>query len=113
MAFFTRRGKLSVLNKALLYIKENEITDKIKIIHCYERQEDIPPKLVDNVKILDRCYPKARIDLLMVRGKFSPAMVDHLSQVHSLPKNFMFITCPDDRFPNNIAEFGGVRLITH
>eukprot|EP01126_Amoeba_proteus_P041844 TRINITY_DN4517_c0_g1_i2.p1 TRINITY_DN4517_c0_g1~~TRINITY_DN4517_c0_g1_i2.p1 ORF type:complete len:629 (+),score=80.25 TRINITY_DN4517_c0_g1_i2:186-2072(+) len=113
MIFYTRRGKLSVLNKAILYIRDNEITDKIKIIHCYETKEDIPPKLVENVKILDRCYPKTRIDLLLVRGKFSPGMVDHLSRTYNVPKNFMFITCPGDKFPNNIAEFGGVRLITH
>lgn len=64
MIFFTRRGKLSVLNKAILYIKDNEITDKIKIVHCYEKKEDIPPKLAGNVKIMDRCYPKCRVDLV-------------------------------------------------
>jgi len=113
MVFFTRRGKLSVLNKAVQYINDNEITDKIKIIHCFDKDEAIPPKLASNVKILGRCYPKTRIDLLLVRGKFSPGMVEYLSTKHSIPKNFMFLTCPDDQFPNNISDFGGVRLITH
>jgi len=113
IVFFTRRGKLSVINKAILYIRENELTDKIKIIHCYETEDDIPAKLIANVKIMDRCYPKTTIDLFMVRGKFSPSMVHHLSEKLDIPKNFMFLTCPNGKFPNNIAEFGGVRLITH
>jgi len=113
IVFFTRRGKLSVINKAILYINDNELTDKIKIIHCFEQDDDIPPKLVNNTKIMDRCYPKTRIDLLLVRGRFSPGMVDYLSNKLNIPKNFMFLTCPDDKFPNNIAEFGGVRLVTH
>ena len=64
MVFFTRRGKLSVLNKGILYIKDNEVTDKIKIVHCYNSPDEIPAKLAENVKIMDRCYPKTRIDLV-------------------------------------------------
>jgi len=30
-----------------------------------------------------------------------------------VPRNFMFIACPGDRFPHDLADFGGVRLITH
>jgi len=30
----------------------------------------------------------------------------------SVPKNFMFVTCPDNRFPHEISAFGGIRLIT-
>eukprot|EP01127_Copromyxa_protea_P002909 TRINITY_DN12829_c0_g1_i1.p1 TRINITY_DN12829_c0_g1~~TRINITY_DN12829_c0_g1_i1.p1 ORF type:complete len:648 (+),score=140.32 TRINITY_DN12829_c0_g1_i1:60-2003(+) len=113
VAFFTRRGKLSVINKAILYIRDNEVADKIKIIHCYENVDDIPKKMVQNWETMDRCYPKISIDLVLVHGKFSPGLVDYVSTKHNIPKNFMFLTCPDDQFPNNIAEFGGVRLITH
>lgn len=64
VAFFTRRGKLSVLNKAILYIRDNEVADKIKIIHCFEKQDDIPSKLASNWQTMDRCYPKLNIDLV-------------------------------------------------
>lgn len=64
VAFFTRRGKLSVLNKAILYIRDNEVADKIKIIHCYEDQDSIPSKLVRNWETMDRCYPKLNVDLV-------------------------------------------------
>lgn len=74
-------------------------------------------------------YPKIRVDLvrlsdyayaldthacqLIVRGKFTPAMVDYLANELEIPKNFMFMACPNSHFPHNIGEFGGVRLITH
>jgi hypothetical protein len=34
-----------------------------------------------------------------------------LSQRLGVPKNYMFLGTPGDRFPHNIADLGGVRLI--
>jgi len=101
------------LNKAIIYIIENEITDKISIIHFYEDFGSIPANLQKNVEVLDRCYPKLTIDLHVIKGVFSPVMVDWVEKNMDIPKNLMFITCPDEDFNQNIGDFGGIRLVTH
>jgi hypothetical protein len=60
-------------------------------------------------------YPKVQIDLVLVRSPdgFTPEIVDWISAQLKVSKNFMFITCPSSRFPHNISNFGGVRVITH
>jgi amino acid transporter len=113
MIFFTKTDELSVLNKAILYVRDNELTDRLRIVHVYSTEDAIPPRLRENVKILDEMYPKHRIDLGLVQGTFNPALVEKLAEVFNVPKNFMYITTPSDRFPHRISEFGGVRLITH
>ena len=64
MLFFTRTDDPSVLNKAILYVRDNELTNFLKICHVYESEDRIPPMLADNVKFLDRQYPKMCIDLV-------------------------------------------------
>lgn len=113
MIFFTKTDEISVLNKAILYVRENELTDRLRIVHVYKNEEDIPSRLRENIKILDEMYPKHRIDLGLVQGTFNPALVEKLTEVFDVPKNFMYITTPSNRFPHRISEFGGVRLITH
>ena len=44
---------------------------------------------------------------------FSPDIIDYLSQQLSIPKNLMFVTCPNENFSHKIETLGGVRLITH
>ncbi|UJR34110.1 hypothetical protein I4U23_021517 [Adineta vaga] len=113
MLFFTRTDDPSVLNKAILYVRENEVTNFLKICHVYEHEEDIPASLEANVKFLDRQYPKMCIDLLLVKGRFDPPTVKILSERLDIPTNFMFITCPAGNFSHHLAEMGGIRLITH
>lgn len=64
MLFFTRTDDPSILNKAILYVRENEVTNFLKICHVYEHESDIPSLLEANVKFLDRQYPKMCIDLV-------------------------------------------------
>lgn len=113
MIFFTKTDELSILNKAILYVRDNELTDRLRIVHVYKSEDQIPPRLRENIKILDEMYPKHRIDLGLVQGTFNPALVEKLAEVFNVPKNFMYITTPSNRFPHRISEFGGVRLITH
>ena len=49
---------------------------------------------------------------ILVHASFTPSTVDRISTLLDIPKNFMFVSCPDDRFPHEIADFGGIRLIT-
>jgi amino acid transporter len=64
MLFFTRTDDPTVLNKAILYVRQNELTNSLKICHVYENERDIPPNLEGHVKFLDRQYPKLCIDLV-------------------------------------------------
>jgi amino acid transporter len=64
MLFFTRTDDPSVINKAILYVRQNELTNFLRICHIYENENDIPPMLEANVKFLDKQYPKMIIDLV-------------------------------------------------
>jgi len=111
MIFFSKNDDISVLNKAVLYARDNELTNWLKIVHVY--RDSPPPQLASDVKTLDRIYPKTRIDLILVKGEFHPDLVHMVSETLGVPKNFMFISSPGDRFPHDLSEFGGIRLITH
>eukprot|EP00762_Andalucia_godoyi_P005020 ANDGO_01434.mRNA.1 hypothetical protein DICPUDRAFT_55909 len=121
IVFFTRQGRLPSLNKAVLYVRENEQSHHIIICHMYtgDENEVANKKQLDRIRrsisVLDECYPKLRIDLLFVKARFSPENVERLSRSLNIPKNFMFIACPSDKSLEEIriADFGGVRMITH
>eukprot|EP01102_Stenamoeba_stenopodia_P022297 TRINITY_DN923_c0_g2_i1.p1 TRINITY_DN923_c0_g2~~TRINITY_DN923_c0_g2_i1.p1 ORF type:complete len:753 (-),score=137.13 TRINITY_DN923_c0_g2_i1:14-2272(-) len=110
--FFSSTGDLAHLNKAILYVRDNEQTQILKVVHVYEDESKIPSNIEENVKILDKCYPKMRIDFVGVKGTFSPDIIDYVSKTLGVPKNLMFIACPGKGFPHNIATLGGVRVIT-
>lgn len=109
--YFTKGDNLPALNRAALYVLQNELTNRMKVVHCYERDEDVAPRLAEHLKLIDRIYPKLRVDLVLVKGRFGPELIERLSRRMGIPKNYMFIGTPGDRFPHNIAELGGVRLI--
>lgn len=111
VVYFTRGDDLAALNRAALYVLANELTNNMKVVHCFERDEDVAPRLKENLAVIDEIYPKLKIDLVLVRGKFGPHLIERLSQRMGVPKNYMFISTPGDSFPHNIAELGGVRLI--
>ena len=65
----------------------------------------------EQLKTLDALYPEIRIDFLAVKGRFCPDLVSQLSERLNVPRNYMFIGCPGDGFPHQLADLGGVRLI--
>ncbi|MBK7995609.1 MAG: APC family permease [Blastocatellia bacterium] len=109
--FFSRGDSLPTLNQAALYVLQNEQSKRLLVLHCYDTEEDIPKEFVGQLNIIDRIYPELRIDLIMIKGKFGPELIEKVSKRLKVPKNYMFIGTPSDRFPHNIAELGGVRLI--
>ena len=111
VVYFTRGDNPAQLNRAALYVLENEQTTRMRVVHVYEREEDIPPTLAEHLRAIDHLYPSLRIDFLAVKGRFGPALIDALSKRLSVPKNYMFIGTPGDHFPHRIEELGGVRLI--
>ncbi len=51
---------------------ENEITNCLKIVHVYEEERGIPPHLEENVRVLDKIYPKLKIDLVSRKDQLDP-----------------------------------------
>jgi amino acid transporter len=111
VVYFTKGDDLANLNRAALYVLENEHTKWLKVVHVFEREEDIPPELASHLQTIDHMYPNLRIDFVAVRGIFGPDLIDRLSRRLNVPKNYMFIGTPGDRFPHEIEDLGGVRLI--
>ena len=109
--FFTRGDNAANLNRAALYVQANEHTNLLKVVHVFQDRAQIPPHLTDDLKHIDRLYPDLRVDFIAVQGAFGPELIERLSRLLDVPKNYMFIGCPGDAFPHNIAELGGVRLI--
>jgi len=112
IVFFAKEHDLGILNKAMLYVRDNEETHWVVIAHVYRNVADIPPKLEQNVAMLHEAYPKFRIDLVTIHGDFGPKLMEELSIKMGVPKNFMFITTPSERFAHKVADLGGVRLVT-
>ncbi len=110
--FFTRGDNLSNLNRVLLYIQNNEHTRKVKIVTVSETEDEaMMEKLEKDIEFLDREYPEVSIELIKIKGKFTPELIQELSKEWRVPVNFMFIGSPGDRFPYRLEELGGVRLI--
>ncbi|MEO8049363.1 MAG: APC family permease [Acidobacteriota bacterium] len=109
--YFSRGDDLAALNRAAVYVLKNELTTRMKVVHCYQDRNDIPAALAENLRTIDHIYPRIRIDLVLVQGIFCPELIERLSRRLKVPKNYMFIGTPGDRFPHSISDLGGVRLI--
>lgn len=118
VVFFTRAADIAGLNKMILYVLNNEDTNLIYVVHCAPDLEanatkELTKELEEACSTLDGIYPKMIIETVVVEGSFDPAMVNMLSEELGVSKNFMFITCPSDRFPHGISRFGGLRVISY
>ncbi|WP_207434069.1 APC family permease [Sabulibacter ruber] len=109
--FFTRGDNIANINKVMRYIVQNEQTKKIKIVNVLREGEEPPTKLMHEVEVLDRAYPELEVDFVVLRGHFGPQLIQELSTKWNIPKNFMFIGSPGDRFIYGLQELGGVRLV--
>lgn len=109
--FFTKGDNIATLNKVMLYITKNEHTKKLKIVLAVQDEKDVPKNLPLEIEFLDKEYPEINVDFVVVKGKFTPALIRKLSKEWNIPINFMFIGSPSDKFPYKIEELGGVRLI--
>ncbi len=109
--FFTKGKSIANMNKAMLYIRDNEHTKKVKIVKVLKPGEKPSEELIRNIKILDEEYPEIDIEFVPVEGEFGPELIRELSKKWNIPINFMFIGSPDEKFPYRLEELGGVRLI--
>ncbi len=109
--YFTKGDDIAILNKVIIYVKENEITQKLKIVTVLQKENQLSETFIRDFEALDRAYPDIRIEYVQIPGVFGPEIIDKLSKEWDVPQNFMFIGSPSDRFPHRLADLGGVRLI--
>ncbi len=109
--YFTKGDNIATLNKVIIYVIENEITQKLKIVTVLNQEQELSETFVRDFEALDRAYPDLRIEFITIKGIFGPEIIDKLSREWKIPKNFMFIGSPGDRFPHSVQDLGGVRLI--
>lgn len=108
--FFTKGDNVAILNKVMQYVEDNETTKKLKIVHLTKNGET-SELLHRDLEVLDRAYPEIKIEFIEMDGLFGPEIVEELSTKWNIPKNFMFIGAPSNKFPFKVSELGGVRLI--
>ncbi|WP_144280917.1 APC family permease [Chryseobacterium echinoideorum] len=109
--FFSKGDDISTLNKVMMYLHENEVTNKMKIVTILDKNKEPDPKFLSDFDTLDRAYPEVDMEYITMVGEFTPELVDQLSKEWNIPKNFMFISSPGERFSYRVDELGGVRLI--
>jgi amino acid transporter len=109
--YFSKGDNISQLNKAILYVQENEITTKLKIVTIVSEDKKVTEAFMSDFNALDRAYPEIKLEYIQMEGSFGPEMIEDLSKLWNIPTNFMFISSPGNRFSYRVSELNGVRLI--
>lgn len=109
--YFSKGDSIAKLNKVMMYVHENETTNRLKIVTVLKDDQEMSKDFLKDLEVLDRAYPEIDIEFVELRGEFSPSLVMKLSNEWKIPINFMFIASPGDKFPYKVAELGGVRVI--
>jgi amino acid transporter len=111
MVFFTRGDNVATLNRAMLYVRRNEHTNRLKVVIITNEESEVPKRLPKDLAFLDEVYPDLHVEYVELKGEFGPEIIERLSKEWKIPANFMFIGSPGDRFPHRLENLGGVRLI--
>jgi hypothetical protein len=109
--YFSKGDNISQLNKAILYVQENEITKKLKIVTIVNEDKQVTDEFMSDFNALDRAYPEIKLEYIQMEGEFGPKLIETLSEKWKIPSNFMFISSPGNRFSYRVSELNGVRLI--
>lgn len=109
--YFSKADSIASLNKVMMYVHENEPTNKLKIVTVLKEGQAMPKNFLSDLEVLDRAYPEIDIEFVQLTGSFTPALIKSLSKNWNIPVNFMFIASPGNKLPYKVAELGGVRLI--
>ncbi|KDO21983.1 hypothetical protein SPRG_22312 [Saprolegnia parasitica CBS 223.65] len=113
--FFIKSPNLTLVNKVILYVRANEMTETLRFVHVYPEvtmaSADTIQALADVVALFDRIYPKLRTDFVSVKGPFEPATIEWLSTYWHMPTNMMFIKQPTNTTVHRVSCCG-VRVIT-
>jgi hypothetical protein len=83
----------------------------IKLVHLYDKIDDIPSEFDANYRILDEIYPSVTIELVFVEAQFTPQSVIAVSTKLGVPTSLCFIQCPGEAFGWGLGDLRGVRII--
>ncbi|KAL9652081.1 hypothetical protein ABK040_015883 [Willaertia magna] len=122
--YFTKNDPISMLNKAILYVRDNELTDWLRIVHVFKTpkneeefllKEQIIDRMRRDCQKLDEIYPRMRIDFIAIESEngFGPDVIRLIENRLGVRKNLMFISCPSHRFSHKVSDLGGLRIITN
>lgn len=111
IVFFTRGDNIANLNRAMLYVQQNEHTKRIKVVNVVRDETDVPSNLKRDIDFLNEAYPNVDIEFVAIMGSFSPELIKELSVKWGIPTNLMFIGSPGNHFLYGLKDLGGVRLI--
>lgn len=109
--FFSKGDDIASLNRVMIYIQNNEETNRLRIVTVESDQFKAPLNLARDIETLDRAYPDIDITYEKINGHFDPELIKALSDQWQIPTNFMFIGSPSQKFQYRVEELGGVRLI--
>ncbi|KDO17499.1 hypothetical protein SPRG_17040 [Saprolegnia parasitica CBS 223.65] len=115
MIFFVKAPNLTTMNKAIMYVRSNEITQHLRFVHVYA--DETEPTLTaiqemrDMVTLFDSMYPKLQMDFVSIHGAFDPAMMAWIAHEFDIPPNTMFIKQPSNLAAHKVSS-RGVRVIT-
>jgi amino acid transporter len=112
VVFYAKTPRIDIINKAVLYVRANEHSHHIYVVHVCPPDQEPPEAFRRNVEIVDSLYPKIRIDAVLMRGHFGPDAVRTVEAKLNVLPNMQFIKCPSENFLHKIASLGGVRVIT-
>lgn len=111
IVFFTRGDNLANLNRVMLYVQQNEHTNRIKVVTVVNHEEQVSANLEKDLAFLNEAYPNIEIEFVVQIGSFGPQLINELSEKWNIPANLMFIGSPGTHFLYGVADLGGVRLI--
>ena len=95
VVFFTRGDNLANLNNAMLYVKQNEHTNRIKVVTVVQNKDEVPKKLEKDLKFLNEAYPAIEIEFVVITGTFGPDLIQELSGKWNIPVNLMLSVPPE------------------
>ncbi|KAI8838369.1 amino acid permease-domain-containing protein [Chytridium lagenaria] len=108
--FYDGEDPIHDLNSVIHYVLINEPSSRLVIVHCYEREEDIPGSLEANCITLDHVYPNIRLDLVFVKAKFSVDVIGPVAKRIGVHRNMCLASCKWNHL-EDLSKLKGVRLI--
>jgi amino acid transporter len=111
IVFFTRGDNVANLNRAMLYVQQNEHSKRIKVVNVVRDESEVPSNLKRDLDFLNDAYPNIDIQFVSLVGSFGPDLIRELSAKWGIPTNLMFIGSPGNHFIYGLKDLGGVRLI--
>ena len=109
--FFSKGDDIASLNRIMIYIQNNEETNRLLIVTIENEAFKASENLSRDIETPDRAYSDIDVQYERIQGHFGPELIKNLSEQWNIPTNFMFTGSPSQKFPYRIEELGGVRLI--